>query len=94
MAIGEILIGIFSIIGTAILVYALAKTIGWVIRRFSMTKIHLGILWVLGFVLMGIGFGTEGSTSTVSTVIGVCGIIILTFASGGFAYFYFIKGEW
>jgi len=72
-----------EIILTAIIIIAFALTIGWFIRRFRITRVHLGVLWVLGFALMLIG--GEG-------ILFACGIIILCFASGGFMYYWFFLG--
>jgi hypothetical protein len=73
---------LIEIILTAIIITAFALTTGWFIRRFHITRVHLGVLWVLGFALM---LSREG-------ILFACGIIILCFASGGFMYYWFFLG--
>lgn len=74
---------IIEIVFTVVFVVVIASIIGWSIRKFNITTTHLGILWVLGFVILLIGGG-------ISTAIAVIGVIILTYASGGFFYMYFM----
>ncbi len=77
---------IIRIIFTVVGVVLLSSIVGWLIRRFNITTMHLGILGVLGFGLIFIG-------ESVSTAIMVIGIIMLTIASRGFFYMHFMGGK-
>jgi hypothetical protein len=87
----RIVVGIFTVIG----VIVLSSAIGVVVRRLGITKTHINVMFVGGFFALALALllaNGSANENAITVVLGIIGIIVLTFASGAHVYMTYLGG--